>query len=357
MPKLCEFENCRKRANYGYTYGCLERCREHREDRPNASKIKCKCGKSEPSFNFPNEKKAICCSRCKENGMIDIKNKKCKCAKSRPHFNFPNEKKAICCSRCKENGMIDITNKRCKCGKAQAKFNFTNETLPICCSECREDGMIDIKNIKCKCGKRPIFNYEGKKQPICCIDCKAEDMIDIRENKCKQKNCPQRENPKYKGYCSYCFTHLFPDDPLTFQTNCKTKELAIRDYINQNFEGFICDRRLSTNHCDCTIRRRPDLRKIINETMLCIEIDENQHKRYCEMDEETRYNDLYMAYSGKWIYIRINPDTYKKGNRRFNPTTATRLVKLKTTVQEQISRIENNKNDELVERIYLYYDE
>ena len=29
------------------------------------------------------------------------------------------------------------------------------------------------------------------------------------------------------------------------------------------------------------------------------------------MDEDTRYNDLYMAYSGKWIYIRFNPDKYK----------------------------------------------
>ena len=163
-------------------------------------------------------------------------------------------------------------------------------------------------------------------------------------------------NHKYKGYCAYCFTHLFPNDPLTFQIRCKTKELAVRDYINQNFQGFICDRQLATGGCDCTIRRRPDLRISINGTLLCVEIDENQHKSYSEMDEETRYNDLYMAYSGKWIYIRFNPDKYKKNDRNVNPTIASRLIILKKEIEKQFRRIENNENKELVERIYLYFD-
>jgi hypothetical protein len=75
------------------------------------------------------------------------------------------------------------------------------------------------------------------------------------------------------------------------------------------------------------------------------------------MDEETRYNDLFMAHSGKWIYIRFNPDKYidKKGKRR-NPTIATRLTMLKQEIKKQITRIENDENTELAERIYLYYD-
>ena len=35
----------------------------------------CECGKSVPSFNFPNIKKGICCNLCKHNNMISIKNK------------------------------------------------------------------------------------------------------------------------------------------------------------------------------------------------------------------------------------------------------------------------------------------
>ena len=388
MPKICEFKNCKNRANYGYTNGSLERCKEHKEDRKLASRI-CKCGISQPSFNFDGESIAVCCTICREPNMIDIKHKKCFCGRSNPNFNYEGEKKGVYCNKCKKDGMINITSKRCKCGKIP-NFNYPNEKAGIFCVNCKLDGMIDIKHIKCRCGKRasfnyinekkplycsdckndkmldivhnkcscgtiPIFNFEGESKAVCCSKCKLDGMIDIVNKKCKN-NCGQVGNFKYKGYCSFCYGHLFPNDPLTFQIRYKTKEIAIRDYINKNFEGFICDRMLETNHCDCTVRRRPDLRKLINETMLCIEIDENQHKSYSEMDEETRYNDLYMAYSGKWIYIRINPDKYKKNNKSFNPTIATRLEKLKQEVEKQIERIDNNENDELIERIYLYYD-
>jgi hypothetical protein len=37
----------------------------------------------------------------------------------------------------------------------------------------------------------------------------------------------------------------------------------------------------------------------------CVETDENAHN---EKDEEIRYDDLYMVHSGKWIFIRFNPD-------------------------------------------------
>jgi hypothetical protein len=75
------------------------------------------------------------------------------------------------------------------------------------------------------------------------------------------------------------------------------------------------------------------------------------------MNEQARDNDLFMAYSGKWIYIRFNPDKYinKKGKRR-NPDIATRLRKLKEVIEEQIKRINAEQNTELVERIYMYYD-
>ena len=92
--------------------------------------------------------------------------------------------------------------------------------------------------------------------------------------------------------------------------------------------------------------------------MLAIETDENQHKSYNTMDEEIRYNDLVMAFTGKWIYIRFNPDKYiTKTGKIKNPTIATRLGKLKLEIENQISRAENGENDEFVERIYMYYDE
>jgi len=47
-----------------------------------------------------------------------------------------------------------------------------------------------------------------------------------------------------------------------------------------------------TRHCDCSIIRQIDNRKLIGSTLLVIKTDEIQHKSYDKMDEETRYDDL-----------------------------------------------------------------
>ena len=49
MPKLCQFENCKNRAYYGYIGNPSERCWEHKEDRININAL-CACKKKSPSF-------------------------------------------------------------------------------------------------------------------------------------------------------------------------------------------------------------------------------------------------------------------------------------------------------------------
>ena len=325
---------------------------------------KCQCGKR-PSYNEVGETTPICCASCKTDTMIDVINKKCRCGKARPHFNEPGETTALCCASCKTDAMINVTNKKCQCGKSQPSYNEPDETNAICCASCKTDTMVDVKHNRCCCGKaRPNFNEQGEPTAICCAYCKTDTMIDVQNKRCPglingDIPCPFRmaSNYKYKNYCTECFRRNFPLDPLTFQIRCKTKEIATRDYINANYDGFQHDRILETGHCDCTIKRRIDHRKLIGNTLLVIETDENQHKSYDKMDEETRYDDLYMAHSGKWVYIRFNPDKYiNKNGIRKNPTIAARLNVLKDEIDKQINRIDNDENTELVERIYLYYD-
>ena len=47
---------------------------------------------------------------------------------------------------------------------------------------------------------------------------------------------------------------------------------------------------------------------LINNTMLCIEVDEHQHKKYIKYDEHIRYDNLFMDFSGKYICLGYNPD-------------------------------------------------
>ena len=114
MPKLCEFENCRKQASYGYFYQKAERCKDHKEDRKPQYKI-CRCGKHTPNFGLPNDKRASYCIKCKTDEMINISKNKCLeigCVK-RPCFNFEGEKKGIYCSKHAKENMNDVLNKKC----------------------------------------------------------------------------------------------------------------------------------------------------------------------------------------------------------------------------------------------------
>jgi hypothetical protein len=127
-----------------------------------------------------------------------------------------------------------------------------------------------------------------------------------------------------------------------------TKEILVRNTINEKFEGFIHDSALYTGACDCTHRRRIDHRKLIGNTILAIETDEFAHSSYDKKDEEIRYDDLYMIHSGKWVFIRFNPDG--KGI-----DIADKLDKLVETIKDAIYRIENEQNTGLLEIVKLYY--
>ena len=327
--------------------------------------VRCFCKKSIPFFDYPHEKVAKYCASCRLPDMVNIRDKLCLCKSAQPSYNYPDKKERLCCIKCCQPGMVNIVdmNRKCVCKLSRPTYGLPNETIPTHCASCRTSDMIDILHTRCECKKYiPSFNYKTEKKPICCSECKKEDMINIVDKQCPgnpETGCPYQRtgNVKYRNYCTECFRREFPLDPLTFQIRAKTKEIAVRDYINSVFDGFSHDRPLETSHCDCTIRRRIDHRKLIGNTLLAIETDENQHKSYDTMSEETRYDDLFMAHSGKWMYVRFNPDKYVSNQGKSkNPCIATRLEVLKEEIERQIRRIEQDENTELVERVYLYYD-
>ena len=58
--------------------------------------------------------------------------------------------------------------------------------------------------------------------------------------------------------------------------------------------------------------------------------------------------NFYMIHSGKWVFIRFNPD--RKGI-----DIADKLDKLVETIEDAIYRIENEQNTGLLEIVKLYY--
>jgi hypothetical protein len=177
-----------------------------------------------------------------------------------------------------------------------------------------------------------VLHGGGKRCPNCI------DWIDSRGG-----------SSKYDGYCATCFKRIFPDDVRSKVIYLHTKEIMVRNAINSNFEGFVHDKPLYTGNCDCTHRRRIDHRKLIGNTILAIETDEFGHRSYDPKDEKIRYDDLYMIHSGKWIFIRFNPD-----NNISKVDIDDKIDVLIDKIKECISRIQNEENLELL-KIYKLY--
>jgi hypothetical protein len=190
-------------------------------------------------------------------------------------------------------------------------------------------------------------------------DCKASAQG--KTNKCiahgggaRCPNCidwidSRRGSSTYDGYCATCFKEIFPNDERSKIVYRRTKEKMVRNIINQNFNEFIHDKPLYTGNCDCTHRRRIDHRKLIGNTILAIETDEFGHRGYDKKDEEIRYDDVYMIHSGKWVFIRFNPDENVS-----KTDIKEKLKKLIETIHKCIFRIKNEENVELVEIHKLY---
>ena len=190
----------------------------------------------------------------------------------------------------------------------------------------------------CQAGARDktdkcVAHGGGKRCPNCI------DWVDSRSG-----------SSDYNGYCATCFKHIFPSDERSKKIYIHTKEIMVRNHINAIYDGFIHDTPLYTGGCDCTHRRRIDHRKLIGNTILAIETDEFAHRGYDTKDEEIRYDDVYMIHSGKWIFIRFNPDS-----NTCKIDIADKLNKLVETIDECITRIERGENTDLFEIIKLYW--
>jgi hypothetical protein len=162
--------------------------------------------------------------------------------------------------------------------------------------------------------------------------------------------------PHYDCYCFRCFCDEFPHDERV-----KTKarvELRVRAYLNIHFADFVHDRPLETAHCVCSHRRRIDHRRLIGNTLLCVETDENFHKYYDPDDEDARYHDVIMAFGGKLCFVRFNPHKFNLDDRYdHGPPLAERLELLHAEITRHVGRLERGENSAYLEVWHLYYPE
>ena len=209
--------------------------------------------------------------------------------------------------------MIDIKRRQCNydgCTKSPT-YNYEGETKRLYCAEHAHQAMICLnKKHMCEnCEVYASFNYREFKTGHFCDTHKLNNMINVTIIPCKTHLCDTKANPKYDGYCFFCYVHTFPDAEIS--RNYKSKEKSVVDFIFESFPDFtwIADKRIQDG---CSLKR-PDLLLDLGYQVIIIECDEDQHSNYEDSCDNKRTMQLSQDVNHRpIIFIRFNPDKYIK---------------------------------------------
>ena len=331
-------------------------------------KLKYDCRQCNPGRYCPHEKRKLNCRQCTPGPDIVAKKKRiyiCKheklkynCKQCNPGRYCPHEKRKIDCRQCTPGPDIVAKNKRIykKC---------KHDKLPNICRQCSPRNFCKHKKRKMSCLQctQTLVCNHGKRQTIC-RECGGSAFCECG---IRRTHCPKHggsalcivcklvhANTKYDKHCADCFVNYYPGDTRGDKiSKLKRRETVVSEAIDGVFKGFVHDKAFFTGGC-CPHRRRIDHRIPINGTVLAIETDENAHVGYDKDDENIRYDDLFMAISTKFIFIRFNCDTTRE-DYGAKTSLEHKIRVLLSCIGTQITRIRNNENTELCEIVKLFY--
>lgn len=228
--------------------------------------------------------------------------------------------------------------------EAPSTFNCMHGDLYVYCSPC-------MGRYRC---------IHGKLERSCAL-CNSE--IRCRSHETHETGCEALGNKKYDMYCIHCFSNLFPNNPRTANIRKASKEnkwvSKLTNHPDLSRFKWVHDKPLSVSvpGSGCDSRRRIDLHCIHDGVLIAIEIDEDQHKQYDEQCEKVRQNELYSDYAGRQLFVRINPDTFKRGRKRLDPPFEERLERVVNYLKETLPNLDMVfNNDSLVETEKFFFD-
>ena len=206
------------------------------------------------------------------------------------------------------------------------------------------------------CRNRPLYGLDLG-CPVYCFEHKEREMVNVLyacverqsrvtnydyviDKKCANTVCVDRPtSSRFKGYCNMCFTTMFPDEPLSFQTKYKTKQQATYHFITAKFDGFTHDTPIYI--CGTRI----DYRIIIGDTLLCVSTT------FVDVD----LLPIQREATDKTILIVFNHDKYINDiGQSVNPMLYMRLPELEEEIARQMERIIAGKNAVSFEIIQLF---
>ncbi len=128
-----------------------------------------------------------------------------------PTFNYKDQKKGLCCSKHKLDGMIHLIKKK-KCFfpdcNTVPSFNFSGQKSLYCVKH-KIDGMVYLGTIqKCffqDCVVKPSFNYPGVKRYLYCSEHKLDGMVRVVKpnERCRGVSKKEKQPSEFIKYLFY----------------------------------------------------------------------------------------------------------------------------------------------------------
>lgn len=136
--------------------------------------------------------------------------------------------------------------------------------------------------------------------------------------------------------------------------NVVRKESRMVEKISEHFQSFVALQNQIIKHQRCSTRRRPDLLlSAPGDLHIVVECDEYQHCNYNSKCETGRMNEIMDEFnSGQIVFIRFNPDGYRKKNtseHKHNICTEERLNVLIELINYVIQNYHN------IPPMFVYY--
>jgi hypothetical protein len=208
--------------------------------------------------------------------------------------------------------MVDIKHPKCITCKTRASYGLPGLASTMCVKH-KTENMISKPRSKCKTGKCRLNAIYGIKHPLHCETHKNEHDINLTETRCKK--C---------GLLDVCIDNLCINicsnsEKITYEMKRrkKVKELRVFEILKSKCgDPDEYNKRVSSN-CGGKNAEEKEFGYDFNTHKLYIEVDENQHKSYCELGEINRMKNIYMDDGGvPIIFLRYNPDNYQLNGKK-----------------------------------------
>lgn len=313
VSKTCEYLGCSSQPFFGIPGTKTGRfCAKHKsDDMVNVKHRKCICGKN-ATCKDENGIISLCMADAKKKGLsANIEGiKKCEiCNERQANFNFPG-KRAIRCSKDKEEGMVNVKQKKCdKCDRS-ASFGFLFNK-PSRCIKHKYGNMVPRTKIypKCleeledgkQCKQKAYYCTPDQSHPTKCENHAKKEDLNMVEKKCNSCGLDflMVEN---RELCNECWDFVHSDKIK------KSKELRIRDVLKS--AKIKCASHDKSVEFGCS-GRRPDFLIDVESFFIVLEVDENQHRHIPCDCEIGRMVQLHQDFGGiPLVFIRYNPDDY-----------------------------------------------